>query len=312
MKWNEVAVNTNREAVEAVSHTFHEIGASGVSIEDPLDMIKDRDSLFGEIYELNPGDYPEKGVNVKAYFPEDFDLKTATQQLNTSLQNLKAFFDIGNGSITIKEMDETDWATAWKAYYKPVKVSDKIVIVPTWETYIPEEGEIILELDPGMAFGTGTHPTTQLCIRMLESYVEQGQKVIDVGCGSGVLSIASVLLGAGSVHALDLDDVAVSSTRNNLDLNGFLDHVRVEQGNLLEKTHLCADIIVSNILAEVIVQFTDDAWDKLETDGLFIVSGIIMEKKAMVIDALTVAGFVIKEVAEMEDWVSICAQKKQV
>ncbi|WP_217586751.1 50S ribosomal protein L11 methyltransferase [Lentibacillus saliphilus] len=311
MKWNEICVNTTRDAVESLSYKLHEIGASGVSIEDPLDMVIDRDSLYGEIYELNPDDYPTEGVNIKAYFPEDYNTADVIEQLNHYLRQIAEYLDPGTGIITSKEMDETDWATAWKAYYKPVKVSNTITIVPSWETYVPSsEDERILELDPGMAFGTGTHPTTMLCIQMLEKYMQSNQTVIDVGCGSGVLSIASILLGADSVHALDLDDVAVKSTELNVALNGMEDKIHAEQGNLLEKTDQQVDIIVSNILAEIIIQFTTDAWNNLKQGGLFITSGIISSKQAMVVDALTKDGFTILEVNELEDWVSICARKE--
>ncbi len=217
--------------------------------------------------------------------------------------------DLGRNQLTVSEINEEEWATAWKKYYKPVKISDKVTIIPTWERYEPAAEEVVLELDPGMAFGTGTHPTTAQSIRAIEQYINEQDVVLDVGCGSGVLSIASGLLGASKVHAFDLDDVAVNSTKINAELNGLQELITVKQNNLLKSVDMKADMIVANILADIIVQFTDDAWNNLKPDGVFITSGIIKEKHLAVQEALEEAGFRILEVNEMEDWISIAAKK---
>ncbi|MGG6437492.1 50S ribosomal protein L11 methyltransferase [Saccharococcus caldoxylosilyticus] len=311
MKWSEISIHTTHEAVEAISNILHEAGAGGVVIEDPYDLIKEREDWFGEVYELNPDDYPEEGVIIKAYLPVNSFLGETVEEIKQAINNLLLYdIDIGKNKITISEVNEEEWATAWKKYYNPVKISEKFTIVPTWEVYEPvSSDELIIELDPGMAFGTGTHPTTVMCIQALEKYVKPGDKVIDVGTGSGILSIAAAMLGAKSVRALDLDPVAVDSARLNVKLNKVQHIVTVSQNNLLDHIDERANIIVANILAEIILRFVDDAYRLLEKDGYFITSGIIQAKKQEVKDGLTAAGFVIEETLVMEDWVAFIAKK---
>ncbi|MEK4284653.1 MULTISPECIES: 50S ribosomal protein L11 methyltransferase [Ureibacillus] len=311
MKWTELSVLTTTEAVEAVSNIFHEAGASGVVIEESSELSKNRENQYGEIYELNPDDYPAQGVIVKAYLPASSFLAETIEEIKLAIANLKNFdINVGENILTTCEVHEEDWATAWKQYYHPIKVSERFTIVPTWEDYQPKNSdEIIIELDPGMAFGTGTHPTTVMCLQALEKTVKAGDVVIDVGTGSGVLSIASALLGANKVHALDLDPVAVKSAQENVQLNHVEKIVEVEQGNLLEKVQTEADVVVANILAEVIMTFTDDAYSIIKPGGFFITSGIIGAKKEVVKSALEKSGFIIEEVLMLEDWVSIIAKK---
>ncbi|MEJ9280043.1 MULTISPECIES: 50S ribosomal protein L11 methyltransferase [Ureibacillus] len=311
MKWTELSVLTTTEAVEAVSNIFHEAGASGVVIEESSELSKNRENQYGEIYELNPDDYPAQGVVVKAYLPASSFLAETIEEIKLAIANLKNFdINVGENILTTCEVHEEDWATAWKQYYHPIKVSERFTIVPTWEDYHPKNSdEIIIELDPGMAFGTGTHPTTVMCLQALEKTVKAGDVVIDVGTGSGVLSIASALLGANKVHAFDLDPVAVKSAQENVQLNHVEKIVEVEQGNLLEKVQTEADVVVANILAEVIMTFTDDAYSIIKPGGFFITSGIIGAKKEVVKSALEKSGFIIEEVLMLEDWVSIIAKK---
>jgi ribosomal protein L11 methyltransferase len=311
VKWTELSVLTTTEAVEAVSNIFHEAGASGVVIEESSELSKNRENQYGEIYELNPDDYPAQGVIVKAYLPASSFLAETIEEIKLAIANLKNFdINVGENILTTCEVHEEDWATAWKQYYHPIKVSERFTIVPTWEDYQPKNSdEIIIELDPGMAFGTGTHPTTVMCLQALEKTVKAGDVVIDVGTGSGVLSIASALLGANKVHALDLDPVAVKSAQENVQLNHVEKIVEVEQGNLLEKVQTEADVVVANILAEVIMTFTDDAYSIIKPGGFFITSGIIGAKKEVVKSALEKSGFIIEEVLMLEDWVSIIAKK---
>ena len=311
VKWTELSVLTTTEAVEAVSNIFHDAGASGVVIEESSELSKNRENQYGEIYELNPDDYPAQGVIVKAYLPASSFLAETIEEIKLAIANLKNFdINVGENILTTCEVHEEDWATAWKQYYHPIKVSERFTIVPTWEDYQPKNSdEIIIELDPGMAFGTGTHPTTVMCLQALEKTVKAGDVVIDVGTGSGVLSIASALLGANKVHALDLDPVAVKSAQENVQLNHVEKIVEVEQGNLLEKVQTEADVVVANILAEVIMTFTDDAYTIIKPGGFFITSGIISAKKEVVKSALEKSGFIIEEVLMLEDWVSIIAKK---
>jgi ribosomal protein L11 methyltransferase len=314
-KWAEVSVHTTQEAVEAVANLLHEAGAGGVVIEDAQDLHRTvwHHHASDEEYlvELDPQDYPEEGVVVKAYFPVNSHLVETVDEIKLSLSNLRNLdIDLGRGTVTLTEMNEEDWAHAWKKYYKPVRISERITITPTWEAYTPQsENELVIKLDPGMAFGTGTHPTTMLCIRALERYVRPHDQVIDVGCGSGVLSIAAAKLGAGNVLALDIDELSVRVSKENVELNKVDKQVTVKQNNLLDNISQSSDMIVSNILAEVIVKCADQAYRLLKSRGFFIASGIIAVKEKMVKEALISQGFTIVETDNMDDWVAIVAQK---
>ncbi|MGN1387586.1 MAG: 50S ribosomal protein L11 methyltransferase [Bacillus sp. (in: firmicutes)] len=312
MKWSEIAIHTTNEAVEPITNILYEAGASGVVIEDREDLFKEREDRFGEIYQLNPDDYPEEGVVMKAYLPETSFLAETVDEIKEAINNLMTYdIDLGLNAVTISEVNEEEWATAWKKYYHPVKISERFTIVPTWEEYEPvSSDELIIELDPGMAFGTGTHPTTVLCIQALEKMVKKGDKIVDVGTGSGVLSIAAALLGASHIEALDLDEVAVRSAIENVELNKVQHLINVSQNNLLDGITEQQDLVVANILAEVIMSFTDDVATALKPGGIFISSGIISQKKDDVKDALIKSGFEIMETMLMEDWVAFIATKK--
>lgn len=311
VKWSEISIQTTNEAIEPISNILHEAGASGVVIEDPTDLQADWDNVYGELYELNPNDYPDDGVIIKAYLPVNSFLKETFEAVKESILKLPLYgIDIGKSHLSMNEIDEEEWSTSWKKYYHPVKVSEKCTIVPTWETYEPVlSDEIIIELDPGMAFGTGTHPTTVLCIQALERVVAKQDQVIDVGTGSGVLSIAAAMLGAGKVYALDLDEVAVRVAKENVRHNRCHHIVEVTQNNLLEGSFPKADVIVANILADVIIGFTNEAAKYVKKDGYFIASGIILQKKAAVQEAMIASGFLIEEVNVMEDWAAIIAKR---
>ncbi|GGH84937.1 ribosomal protein L11 methyltransferase [Pullulanibacillus pueri] len=310
MKWSEVSIQTTRDAVEAVSNILHEAGAGGVVIEDPEDLNKNWEEQYGEIYELDPEDYPTDGVIVKAYLPVNDDLVPKIDQIRGALNQLKLHgFDEAH-KVTLNEVNEDDWADEWKKYYKPTRITERLTITPTWETYEPiKENECIIELDPGMAFGTGTHPTTVLCLQMIEKYLTQGNHVLDVGTGSGVLSIAAAKLGAESVLAVDLDDVAVRVARENVKQNHVADKVTLQQNDLVKGLSGDYDLIVANILAEIILLFTDGAYSLLKSGGKFIASGIIKRKYPEVEQALLSSGFTIQETVEEEEWIAVVAQK---
>lgn len=310
MEWTEICIHTTNEALEPISNILSENGINGLIVEDPLDLENNSTHLFGEIYEINMDKYPQDGIYIKAYLSTDDSLELKVTQIREAIDSLKELdIDIGKNTIILSEVKEEDWETAWKKYYKPLKITDNITIVPTWEEYQPSSNELIIELDPGMAFGTGTHPTTMLSIQALEKYTTKDDIVIDVGCGSGVLSIAAGLLQAKEIHAFDLDKVAVNSTKMNVELNHFSDKVITKENNLLEGVSIEADLIVSNILAEIIVMFVGDAWNNLKKDGYFITSGIIKKKKQSVIDELLTTGFSIIEINVIDDWISIVAKK---
>ncbi|WP_338838001.1 50S ribosomal protein L11 methyltransferase [Kurthia gibsonii] len=311
MKWSEFSIHTSNEAVDAISNILHEAGASGVVIEDSLELEKVREQEFGEIYALDPVDFPTKGVIIKAYLPLNSFLGETVEEIKLAINNLASFdIDLGENKVSTCEVDEQDWSTSWKEYYHPVKISNRFTIVPTWEDYQPvESDELIIELDPGMAFGTGTHPTTVMSLQALEKHVNDAVSVIDVGTGSGVLAIGAALLGAKHVHALDLDEVAVRSAIENVELNHVSNQIDVVQGDLLDTVKEPAEVVVANILAEIILTFVEDAYTIVKPGGIYITSGIIEGRKEDVKQALIEAGFEIDEVMMMEDWVTIVSRK---
>ncbi len=310
MKWIEVQVKTTAEAVETVSSILYEVGAGGLSIEDPNDIILYANSdecwdyidssLLGQQYE---------GVIVKAYFPESEDLIDKIELIKQNVEKIPQYnLDKGLGEVTTSEVYEKDWAEAWKKYYKPKKIGEKIVIKPSWEDYEKEDDDIILELDPGMAFGTGTHETTIMCIRQLEKYIKPGQTVFDVGCGSGILSIAAAKLGAERVIAVDLDELAIKVTNENAKINHVKNIIDVRHGNLLDVVSETSDIIVANIIAEIIVILTKDITKFLKKGGMFITSGIIHEKVDMVKEAMIAEGLNIIDTITLGEWICIVAK----
>jgi ribosomal protein L11 methyltransferase len=321
MKWFEITIRTTEEATEALADYLHRSGAGGVSIEESGSLNRKRDTTLGQWYELPLNDIPEGEAEVKAYFAEEGTrIDSLLEGVRTFLANLPDFgLAPGKAELSWKTVDDEDWANGWKQYYKPIRITDRLTVKPTWETYEPSEGEIVIELDPGMAFGTGTHPTTSLCLRAIERYIKPGDEVIDVGTGSGILAIAAAKLGAGGVLALDLDPVAVSSAKENVALNG-LRQVTVMQSDLLSILDqvgtnelgitLPVRVVVSNILAEIILTFVGDVHRVLRKDGLFIASGIITAKEKMVADELERTGFEIVARNEEGDWVALAARKR--
>ncbi|GIO58649.1 MULTISPECIES: 50S ribosomal protein L11 methyltransferase [Paenibacillus] len=323
MLWHEFTIHTTEEAVEMISNFLHEAGAGGVSIEESGTLNKKRDTSFGQWYEMPLNDIPEGQAEIKGYFSEESPVEQIIAEVKERIGQLHEYgIDTGELRYELKTVDEDDWATAWKAYFKPLKVSERLTIKPTWEDYTPaSDAEKIIELDPGMAFGTGTHPTTALCLRTLEKVIQGGEEVIDVGTGSGILAIGAVLLGAKHVLALDLDPVAVSSAKENSQLNGMLDHqITVKESDLLSLLSgdqredlgvtLPVQVIVANILAEIILLFIDDVYRALEPGGVYIASGIYKNKEDVVQQALKDSGFEIEDVCRDEDWVAFVARKR--
>lgn len=323
MRWHEITVYTTEEASEIISHFFHEYGAGGVAIEESGTLNKPRDTSLGQWYELPLNDIPEGQAVLKAYFSESVDVQDVLARMKVETEKLPGFgIDPGEPRWELREVDEEDWANAWKQYYKPVHITPRLAIKPTWEPYEPQAGEIVIEMDPGMAFGTGTHATTALCLRELERVVQNGDHVVDVGTGSGILAVAAAKLGASRVLALDLDPVAVSSARENIRLNGLDNVITVRESDLLSVVKRTDDpdsaftsifpvqVAVANILAEIIVTFVDDVYEALASGGTYIVSGVIKKKEDDVVRALRNARFTIERISYEEDWVAIVARKQ--
>lgn len=311
MQWTEVSVLTTNEAVEAVSNILQEAGASGVKIDDAADYANLKPGKYGEIVDLNTIPHRTTGAEITAYYPETVFVPEILPTIKQRVAQLSQFgLDPTPGTVTTKAVADESWATAWQKYYHPVRVTRYLTVTPSWEAYEPvQAGEQVIRLDPGMAFGTGTHPTTILSLMALETVIRGGESLYDVGTGSGVLSIAAKALGADHVEAFDLDDVAVRSAKTNLDLNPVAKDVVARPNNLLNDIHQPVDIVVANILAEIIVPLVPQAWENLQPGGHFLTSGIIADKLDTVVAAQEKQGFIIDNVLQMKDWRGVIAHK---
>ncbi|SNX55239.1 50S ribosomal protein L11 methyltransferase [Thermoanaerobacterium sp. RBIITD] len=308
MKWLEVKVTTTIEAEEAVTNIMHEAGAGGVVINDPNDIKMLNGESEWDYIDSKMIDDSNKVV-ISAYFPILLDTIDKVGLIRDRIVGLKEFnLDIGEFTFETSEVDDNDWANSWKKYFKPIRIGKRIVIKPSWENYNPMKEDIIVELDPGMAFGTGTHETTKLCIEYLEENLKPGDTVFDIGCGSGILSIVSSKLGAKNVYAVDIDDVAVKVASLNVKLNN-VSNVEVFKSDILNNLTGKADIIVANIIADIIIKATNDIFEHLVDKGIFISSGIIKDRKDDVL--LTINKyFDILDIKEDGEWIAILSRKK--
>ncbi len=317
MKWNKYTIKTTTQAEDILSAALAEIGICGVQIEDNVPLSEEeRKKLYIDFLPELP---PDEGIAYVSFFldseQEQGEILAAVEQ---TLKELSGGMDIGEGTITSDETEDTDWINNWKQYFKSFAIDD-IYIKPTWEEAPVREGySCVIEIDPGTSFGTGKHETTQLAIRQIRKYVKKGDRVLDVGCGSGILSIISLKLGAGHVVGTDVDGECMISTRENMEVN----HLPREagtfyQGNLIDDTGLqqkvgtnCYDLVVANILADVIIPMTPVIPDRLKAGGIYITSGIIDFKEEAVKEVLVREGFEILEVCRQGEWVSVTARKQ--
>jgi ribosomal protein L11 methyltransferase len=304
--WQELTIHVHRDAEEAVSNLMIETGSQGVAISDSADYLGQEDR-FGELY---PEVEQSEMIAITAYYPDTLDIEEVKATLAARLADLTDFgLETGQVSLESQELAEEDWADNWKKYYEPARITHDLTIVPSWTDYEATAGEKIIKLDPGMAFGTGTHPTTKMSLFALEQVLRGGETVIDVGTGSGVLSIASSLLGAKEIYAYDLDDVAVRVAQENIALNPGMDNIQVAAGDLLRGVDLEADVIVANILADVLIHLTEDAYRLVKDQGYLILSGIISEKWDMVRASAEAAGFFLETHMIQGEW-NACVFKK--
>ena len=304
MNWLEVTVNTHSESVEVVSSILIELGSKGVSIEDPQDYYQLTDEQLEWLKVQQKDLYETDTVIVKGYFQPSQWSKDSSNLLHEKLEEIKVYgLQTGPLSIQVKEVGEEDWANAWKQYYFPVRVTRFLTVVPSWIDYEKEQNdELLIELNPGLAFGTGTHPTTQLSLTALEQTIRGNESVLDVGTGSGVLSIASKLLGASKVTAFDIDEMATRVAKENIALNPTIGEIEVFENNLLVGIDQKSDLIVANILAEILLQMPEDAYRNLNDDGSLILSGIIESKADEVKEAYEKVGFTLVERMTMREW----------
>lgn len=311
--WVEIKVKTTTEAIEAVSNIFYEAGVAGVVIEDPKIYLRQKDQSEWDYLDIPEGlDF--EVAQVTGYLPEDSSLAERTQVIKERINQLPNYgLDIGKGEIAVTTISEDNWGEAWKKYYKPTHIGKNIVIKPSWEEYKPKtDEEVVIELDPGMAFGTGTHETTMLCLEILEEYIKTGYTVIDVGCGSGILSIACGKLGAKKVLAIDKDENAVKVANENIKRNNLDKCVKAIKGDKLQGIDFKADIIVANIIADVVIDITKDAGFCLKEGGFFISSGIIKDRKLSVIEALEKNGFDVIQQFEKGEWVALVSAQASI
>jgi len=317
MKWLKVSLETTTKAVDFISAMFDEIGLEGIEIEDKVPLSEeDKQKMFIDILPELP---PDDGVAiVNSYVDVDTNQEALRKKIEDGLEELRLFTDIGTGKLTFAVRDDGEWIDNWKQYFKAFYAAEHIFIRPSWEN-IPSEhatDDIVIEIDPGTAFGTGSHETTKLCIQALKRYLKGGEAVLDVGCGSGILSIVAKKLGAGMVVGTDIDENALVVTWENMEKNGIgKEDFTAYAGNLIDDRKLqqkvgesCYDIVVANILADVIVMLSEEIAKHIKSGGLFISSGILCTKKQEVEQALLANGFEILEVCELGEWVSFIAK----
>ncbi|MFR2965444.1 MAG: 50S ribosomal protein L11 methyltransferase [Anaerovoracaceae bacterium] len=296
-------IETNKEDIEPLTGFLLTRGITDTVIEDPDDL----ENLLNKKEEYE-WDYVS---------PEVMDLKDKTPKVTFYLGDgeeenaeelVKAIKEkFPQVSVRVTAEDDSQWKDKWKEFFKPARITDCLVVKPTWETYQAALGEKVIEIDPGMAFGTGTHETTSLCLKMIEKYMNTGDKVLDVGCGSGILSIGAALLGASEVLAVDIDPEAVKVSGENVALNNCQEKVSVQYGNLVDGIDFKANIVAANLMADLVMTLSSHVARHMTADGTYISSGILIEKEEQVAKVISDCGFVIKEIMEDGMWCAIAA-----
>lgn len=307
MNWLEIAVTVSSEAEEAVTDLFYRQGCKGVAVEAPELIQGYIDSGFWDYYDFPNIELSGKYI-IKGYFPEDEYLGDKLISLREELFLFRETFPEWGLEFDDRIVKEEDWENEWKSYFKPIRIGKNFLIKPSWEEVVPGKGDLVIELDPGMAFGTGTHPTTSLCLEAIEEHVQEGFAVFDIGTGSGILAVAAAKKGA-VVQAGDIDPLAVRIAKENVILNRVNSRVQVRQGNLGEIFVGQADVVVANIIADVIIELLPQLPQLLKTNGLFIASGLIDTRAEEVIARIEKAGFKILGQSADSGWVLLKARK---
>ena len=318
MKWKKFTLTTTTEAVDLISSMLDDLGVEGIEIEDNVPLTeKETKGMFIDILPELP---PDEGIaKVSFYLDPEEDVEQILKNVEAGLDEMSAYTDLGARTLTASETEDKDWINNWKQYFKPFTV-DHILIKPTWEEIPPEhKDKLLIQIDPGTAFGTGMHETTQLCIRQLEKRVKKGEQVLDVGTGSGILGIAALKLGAGHVRGTDLDENAITAVGENLASNQISpEQFEVIQGNIIDDKRIqdwagyeAYDLVTANILADVIIPLVDVIPAHLKKGGYFITSGIINMKEEAVKAAFAAnSAFAVEEITYQGEWVSITARKR--
>ncbi|OUP50630.1 50S ribosomal protein L11 methyltransferase [Lachnoclostridium sp. An181] len=315
MKWYKFRLKTTTKAEDLVSSVLMDLGIGGIEIEDKIPLTqKDKEQMFVDIL---PEIEPDDGVAyISFYLEEDDDKEKVLDDVRRELEELSSFMDVGECTIEESKTEDVDWVNNWKQYFHQFYVDD-ILIIPSWEDVKPEdEDKMIIHIDPGTAFGTGMHETTQLCIRQIRKYTTPSTKILDVGCGSGILGMLALKFGAAYSVGTDLDPCAIDATYENMEVNGIAkNQYEVMIGNIIddeevqEKVGCGYDIVVANILADVLVPLTPVVAGHLKEGGIYITSGIIQEKEDTVVEAVKASGFTVLEVNHQGEWVSVTARK---
>ncbi|MEG1847100.1 MAG: 50S ribosomal protein L11 methyltransferase [Lachnospiraceae bacterium] len=321
MKWNKITIKTTTQAEDVIISAMYDIGLEGAQIEDKVPLTAlDKEQMFVDILPDGPAD---DGIAYLSFFVEiteaSEEIQKTIDRMQVELEEIRGFMDIGEGSIQLFETEDKDWINNWKEFFHQFYIDD-LLVIPSWETVKAEDAhKKILHIDPGTAFGTGMHETTQLCIRQIKKYVTKDTRMLDVGCGSGILGILALMYGAKSAKGTDLDPCAITATHENMEVNGVEpEKFEVMIGNLITDKKIqdtigygCYEMIAANILAEVLVPLTPVILQHLVPGGYYITSGIIKEKEAIVVEAIKTAGFTVVEVTRQGEWVSVTARKAQ-
>ena len=317
MKWNQFRLKTTTEAEDIVSSMLADLGIEGVQIEDKIPLTQsDKEQMFVDILPDIPED--DGCAYLTFYLDEDVDKQEMLLKVRQELEEMRSYLNVGECTIEESQTEDVDWVNNWKQYFHQFYVDD-ILIIPSWEQVKPEdESKMIIHIDPGTAFGTGMHETTQLCMRQLKKYVTSETELLDVGTGSGILSIVALKLGAKHAVGTDLDPCAISATKENLEANAIPEgSMDVMIGNIIDDKEVqdkvgygCYDIVVANILADVLVPLTPVIVNQMKPGAVYITSGIIDDKEPTVVDAVKAAGLEILEVTYQGEWVSVTARKQ--
>lgn len=310
MKWCEISIQTSHEAVELIAEIFRDLGASGVVIEDP-ELVNDYITSGKWDYTDIPIAKETEVVVEKAYLPVNGELEGRIQTLQQEIKALESRgVNTAPAVLTTTELQDEDWSDTWKQYFHTEKPGERVVIKPTWEEYAPQGDEVVIELDPGAAFGTGTHATTSMCIRQLEKLVKPGMTVFDVGTGSGILSIISAKLGAKNIQAVDYDDSVLKIVEENLEQNNVQDIISVAQSDFMQNVHGKAELVIANIIADIIIRLFDQLDEHLEQGGTLLTSGIIEDRIEDVLAAAEAHGYGVVERLENKGWACITFKRK--
>lgn len=308
MKWVAVKVILNKEYLDEVAEVFNGLGSGGAVIDDPDIIEAHASSGNWDAWEF-PEIEGEKIYSVTGYFPVTHELEGRLMNLNLTLEEFKLNKKDFVYEVEQTSVDEEDWANSWKRYFKVLKIGKRTVIRPTWEEYEKKPEEIVIDLDPGMAFGTGSHATTSQAMELTEKYLKSGDKVIDIGTGSGIISIQAAKLGASSIKAYDYDAVAVKTAERNIEDNNLADIITVKQNDLLNGVEGKANLIVANIVADVIIRLIPQLDFSLMKDGTVILSGIIEKRLKDIEDSLQEYNFEIVEEREKEGWYALAVRR---